>query len=382
MLSLDAGDERKDALTGHLLARFNYDIDGGTSGGNEFFGLEDAVGRNLDGRLYDAYVDVHRVKGLETVRLGRQRIEDTPALAYFDGAHVCTEESDELGLQVGGYIGASSHLFEASAAGDWMAGVYGQLRPWTGARLRLDWMHIEDKALFASHDNDLLGAGLWQRAGALTLEGHYNRLEDKDRDVRGRVAWNDPDNKLIVQGSYYQLLETEEELVVDLDPYFHAMHELYPFRQFGGLVAKGIGDHVDLSVGMDLRRVVDDALAGTFNRDYERTYGTLTFSDWPLSKLSMSVTGDVWHSDGQTVSTWGFDFGYRVDEATRASVGSYYSLYKFDLYVDTERDHVRTYFCKLQHKLNSSWTLDGSYELEQSDLDDYHLLRLGATWRF
>lgn len=200
--------------------------------------------------------------------------------------------------------------------------------------------------------------------------------------MRGRAAWNDPAAQLIVQASYYQLLETESDLVVDLDPYFHALHELYPFRQFGGLVAKGLGDKVDLSAGVDLRRVVDDDDAGTFNRDYEHSYGTVTLSDWPVKNLSIAVTGDVWHSDSQTVSTWGCDVGYRVDEATRASVGSYYSLYKFDLYVDTERDHVRTYFCKLQHKLNSSWTLDGAYELEQSDLDDYHLLRLGATWRF
>lgn len=381
-LSLDLGDERKHPVTGHLLARVNGDLDGRTKGDSQFFGLEDAVGGNLDGRLYDAYADLHFLDGLQLVRLGRQRIDETPELAFFDGAHVLTKEIGDVGLQFGGYGGVSSHLFEASADGDWMAGVYGQLRPWSGARLRLDWMHLEDKAFLGAHENDLLGAGLWQNWNQIQLEGHYTRLENHDRDVRGRLAWNDPDAQLVAQATYYQLLETEADLVLELDPFFHALHELFPFRQFGGMVGKGIGDHVDLAAGVDLRRVTDQADAGTFNRDYERSYGTVNLHGWPVKGLSMSVTGDVWHSDQQTVSTWGFDVGYEVTAATRASVGSYYSLYKFDLFVDTERDHVRTYFCKVQHKMSKAWSFDGSYELEQSDLDDYHLLRLGATWRF
>jgi hypothetical protein len=71
------------------------------------------------------------------------------------------------------------------------------------------------------------------------------------------------------------------------------------------------------------------------------------------------------------------DFGEKVV----ASIGSYYSLYKYDLYLVEERDDVRTYYLRLRYKGGPSWSCDLRYEYEDS-FDDYSTLRMGATWLF
>jgi hypothetical protein len=380
-LVMDIGNEDRDAITGHLMGRVAADLDGETDGSSQFFGLHDAVGKGIDGWLYDAWADLHRVPGFERVRIGRQATFNTPELAFFDGLSADTAPLTECEIQFGLYGGASAHLYESSHTGDWMLGLWGQFRPWRGGRLRIDWMHLEDEALLGPHDNDLLGAGVWQTVGPVQIEGQYSNLEGHDRDVRGRVAFADADAELQMQGTFYQLLQTQSSLVLELDPFYSAMQELYPYWQAGGMVGKGIVEHVEVQAGGDVRHVDDAADVGTFNRDYERYYGTLILSDL-LKDLTLSATGDLWYSDGQDVRTWGGDISYRCSPATRVSAGSYYSLYKFDLYLNSERDHVRTYYVKMQHKASKAWVLDGSYEFEQTDLDDFHGLRLGVTWHF
>src|SRR6185369_7255105 len=99
-------------------------------------------------------------------------------------------------------------------------------------------MHLEDEALLGAHNNDLYAAGVWQSVGSFELEGQYSRLEDEDRDVRGRVTFNQPEVDLMLQVSWYQLLHTQNDLVLELDPFFSATQALFPYSQLGLLVSK------------------------------------------------------------------------------------------------------------------------------------------------
>ena len=57
-------------------------------------------------------------------------------------------------------------------------------------------------------------------------------------------------------------------------------------------------------------------------------------------------------------------------------------MFKFDLFTNSERDHVRTYYLRLRHEASKEVTFDGDFELEDDDFDQYHRFRLGVTWRF
>ena len=86
-------------------------------------------------------------------------------------------------------------------------------------------------------------------------------------------------------------------------------------------------------------------------------------------------------ANAQLARSWGADASYDFGK-TSASLGTYWSLYKFDLFSNSERDHVRTWFLRLRHKLQAAVTVDGDYEFEDDDFDQYHRFRLGVTWRF
>lgn len=64
------------------------------------------------------------------------------------------------------------------------------------------------------------------------------------------------------------------------------------------------------------------------------------------------------------------------------TLGSYYSLYEYDLSSGEERDHVRTTYLDLRWKtgLGRRWAL--RYEFERNDFDDYHDVRLEYAWSF
>lgn len=382
-LTLDIGNAEEHKVTGRFMGRIVGDLDGSEPDGSPFYSVNDVGEGAVSGYVYDAYVDVHRVDVLSRLRIGRQTIWDTPELAFLDGVSAETEEFGAMEAQFGAYAGISTHLYESSHSGDWMLGAYAQGRPWAGGRLRLDWMHLEDETLVSEHQDDLYAARYWQKvARKVDLEAGYSRIESRDRDVRGRVAFNEPAADLMVQATYYQLLRTQKDLVIELDPYYETLREYYPFWQVGGMVAKGLGEHLDLQVGVDVRRVRDESDIGTNNRDYERYYGTGTLQDIGTEGLYLSVTADYWQSEDEDIETLSGDLGYRLDAKWDASVGTYYSLYKYDLFTADERDHVRTYFAKVRHKASADLTLDLWYELEDDDFDTYHTLRLGGTWRF
>jgi hypothetical protein len=381
-LTLDLGKEDQNAVTGHLLGRLAADIDGHSGGSSPFFSLQDTRNGAVDVQLYDAYADLHRIDGLELVRAGRQTIEETPELMYFDGVHCRTRPAAAGELQFGAYGGVSTHLYESSPQGDWTAGVYGECRPWGGGRLRLDWMHLEDEVLLGAHKDDLLGAGIWQTIDSVQLEAQYTRLEGRDRDVRARASWADTDSRFTGQLTWYQLLTAQRSQVLELDPFFNALHDLFPYWQLGALLGKGVGDHLDLDAGTDVRRVSDRADVGTFNRDYDRWYVTLNAHDLLASGLTLTATADFWHSAEQDVQTWAGEVSQRCSDLLTLSVGSYYSLYKFELFLNDERDHVRTYYARVRHKASQAIALDLDYEFERTDLADFQTLRMGVTWRF
>jgi hypothetical protein len=381
-LTLDMGDPDKHAVTGHFYGRLALDLDGDTNGSSPLFSLQDTLNDGLDAQIYDAYADVHRIDGIELLRAGRQTIFETPVMAFFDGIHCRTIASTTADLQFGAYGGISTHLYEASPDGDWTAGFYGECRPWDGGRFRFDWMHLEDEALLGPHANDLLGASIWHRIEMLQLEAQYTRLEGRDRDLRARASWSAPESRFTSQLTWYQLLTTQKSQVLELDPFFESLHELFPYWQLGGTVGKGLTDHVDVDLGADLRRVSDESDVGTFNRDYDRWYLSIVVHDMFTEGLTLTATADWWNSGDQDVQTWAGEISQRCGDLLTLSAGSYYSLYKFTLFANDERDHVRTYYARLKYDASHATEFDFGYEFEQTDLDDFQVLRMGFTWHF
>jgi hypothetical protein len=383
-LSLSVGDAEQQTVTGYLLARMAVDLDGKThsKGYYVFDSIQDTYTSPFTGQLYEAYADVHRLGPVELARLGRQTLYETPVVVFLDGARVETEDLTGLKLRFGGYGGIPVHAYESSPQGDLIAGLYGQVQPWKGGRARVDWMHVDDQTFFGDLGNDLLGLSAWQELfGRVQLYGQYTRLEDRSRDVTARATWREPDWDLVVQGWFYELLQTQRDYAIEFDPFYNAALEYHPYVQARALVGKGFGDYMTVDGGAEVRRLRDQADEGDFNHNFQRFFLTPTVQGVGLKGLSVSLTGEVWKSEDE-IWSWGADVTHKCSEALKASAGTYFSLYKYDYFSATERDDVRTYYLKLRYKLSKALRLDGGYEYEHSRVDTIQTVRVGVVWDF
>lgn len=382
VLSLELGDKKKDPVTGYVQAEGLAELDG-NNGSGTFHSLADTYEGAVTGRLYDAYADLHTVSSLETFRIGRQTIVDTPAVAYFDGLRAETVEVGGSRSRFGLYGGVPVKIYAPTASGDAMVGLFGETRPWTGGRLRADYMHVQDESVFGPRKDDLIGIGASQTIGeSFRIEGEHTRLENDPRDLRVRASYYAQDSDLVLQASWYRLLETQGNLTAPFDPFYATLYELFPYSQVGLLASKSFGSHFDLQTGVDFRRVSDEQDITQFNRDFNRIFATTGIRGVLPAQLDLSLTGEVWDSPSTNISTYGADLSRKFNEKLDAGIGTYYSLFKYDLYQNRELDDVRTWYLKVAWKRAASTLFDLRYEFENDPNADYHSLRLGMTWRF
>jgi predicted porin len=98
--------------------------------------------------------------------------------------------------------------------------------------------------------------------------------------------------------------------------------------------------------------------------------------------MSASVTGEFWNSRGRDIVSAGADLSYKFTSKLKTSIGTSYSLYKYDYLADKERDNVQTYYVKLSYNLTKEVRSEIDYEFEDDEFEEYHVLRTGLTWSF
>lgn len=349
-----------------------------------FYGVQDTYKNSMEGRVYHAYVDAPFAKDdLKLARIGRMVIYETPATAYFDGAQVELAPQGRTEFSVGAYGGNSVHLWESWASDEWMGGLYAALRPWYDGRLRVDWMHLGDDERYGDGSNDLVQVNVQHRLSKeVRLEGDYSLLDGDPNDLRlkGFMLW--PEQDLSLRLSYYRLLEAQANLAYELNPYYNTLNTYYPYDQGQVMASKVFGEVFELYGGVDLRRVEDEGDIGRFNRDFDRYYLTAALLEQLPLDSTLSVTGERWDSPGNDVESWGVDLSSKLSEALKTSIGSYYSLYKYYFDLSDEREDVRTFYAEVKHEFSESLKAMARYEYEDQDLDSFHSIRLGVTWRF
>ena len=197
-----------------------------------------------------------------------------------------------------------------------------------------------------------------------------------------RASYYAENSDLVLQASWYRLLQTQGNLTAPFDPYYATLYDLFPYSQAGLLASKSFGPHFDLQTGVDFRRVSEEQDIGQFNRDFNRLFATTGIRGVLPANLDLSLTGEVWDSPSTDISTYGADLSRKFNEKFDAGIGTYYSLFKYDLYQNRELDDVRTWYLKFAWKRAANTMFELRYEFENDSSADYHSLRLGATWHF
>lgn len=383
------GDPEVHLVTGHFSGRGALDLDRDRSPGQPFRSVDDTYGKDLSGRLFCAYLDLNGVEGnpfqgaLRRLRLGRQILDDTPVPLFLDGASLESEPLPSLAdLTLFAWGGVPNHLFESSPEGDGAAGAALWASPWAAGRIRLDYMHLEDRYLGAGQADDLLGLDvrqmLWKR---LLLQGSLDFLEADARDLRLHAGWADPDRDLNLSVRYSALLSDQTRRGLDLDYYTPFLATYHAYHQVDLFAHAGIGERFLLDGGAQVRQLDEGSDAGVFNHEFRRMYLSPGTVDWPFEGTSLSLTLERWDARGDCFTALGADLTQDLSEGCTASVGSAYHLYRYDVLLDQEREDVRLYYGRLKLRLWEGIDLDARFECEEGDSADYVKVVLGMRIR-
>jgi hypothetical protein len=383
VVALDFGDPARHAWTGHLMARLNADLDGRDDGSSRLNDINDTYDEALVPHVYDAWAERRDLGAVDSVRLGRQTIWDTPVFAWFDGVSAATKPLTKSKMSFGAYGGIPVHLYESSRDGDLLAGAWAQAEPWKDGRVRLDWMHPEDDGSLGEHVDNLWRASAWQAFGeSLRVDGWFTGLDGQDRDFTARATWAALEQDFTLSATWFELLRTQRDHAPELDPYFETLQELEPYRQVRIVAAKGFGAHVNVQAGIDVRDVTHSEDEGPFNRDFDRVFAMGTLSELLPGKIDLSLTGEQWDANGSDIESWGLDLSRRFGNDVRASIGTFYALYKVDSFNVDEREDVRTYYARARWHRTESTTWDARIDHEDTSQGDFTAFLLGMTWAF
>ena len=385
VVTVTVGDAATQEVTFHAMGHVSADLDGEPDDGQDFafFSLSDTYDSRLTARLYHAYAEVHGSPGVEVFRIGRQLIYDTPETVVFDGARLETAPRGPRRVAWGAYGGIPSHTFESSASGDFVLGAFVRAQATRHLGLRADWLHLEDARAGLSTSDDLVQLSAQLRPDERwSLEASHSRLMRQARDLRLAGRYFEPQADLALEARYYELLTTQRELSVPLDPFFTTLFEHVPYRELDLNLSKGLGDAWFLQGGLDLRRLSDEAQEGPNNREFERGYATAVAEELLPADWTVALTGELWRGDDERFATWGVDLSRELEDGWRVDLGSYYSLFKYQFYLDEEREDVRTWYGGLRYRSPGALGLRLRYEFEDNDLDGFHTVRLGMTWHF
>ncbi len=388
-LTLDYADAAKDRVTAHLFLRATKDLDGDSSpeGYYSLDGITGSYDGSLNARLYEAHVDVHRVGSLSVLRGGRQFLQDAPVQLHFDGIRVETQVYKEFHqFKSGAYAGVPVHLYESSPAGDSLVGLFAELRPWTGSRFRLDLLRTADEVGDEDFSETLVGIGAWQAfASGLRTSAEFTLLEGNSHDLRLRANYYDKGLDLRVDVSYTQLFHTQERLSVENDFYFLALMSYAPYGQTRVLVSKGFGEHLVLQATLDARELIDPDDDAPNNREFRHVTLGPVVTDWPNEKMSWSLFLDVWEvpgSDAGDIVTATFDLSRKFSDGIKGSLGTSFAEYTYDYFSATEREKVRTVYLRVAYVPRKGEKYGLSWEYENDDLDDFHVVKLGVGYSF
>jgi hypothetical protein len=387
-IDLNIGNPISDKATAHLFARGSVDIDGKQDyeGYYIFDSVDDTYDNNYTGRLYSAYIDIHRVRGLDTVRFGRQLYHGAPISLYFDGGRIETAEVKEfISFKFGTYGGVPVHLYEPDQEGNAIYGSFIQTRPWPRARFLFNWTHVDNEYLYGEENNDFYSAEYWQSVtDHFRYHAAYTHLDDDPRDASGDLTLTTPDGNFIIQGRYYELLETQNFYAIDFDPFYAPLQQLEPYWQASGLIYAGLGENLAVEGGVDGRKLKDEDDESAFNHEFLRYFVTVMGGDLGTDGLEASASYESWDSytREEEIRAVGGDITYKAADRSRVSVGTDYSLYKYDYYLDEERDQVRTYYARIKWYVVDSFRMDLAYEYEEDDFDIYHWAKINLRYEF
>ena len=393
-LRIDATTPKTGRYEFHFMGSVRSDLDGNRDLHQNYV-LEDIGDTGPDhaiGYLYEAHLDINNPFSRVTqVRLGRQPGTRDEQVT-FDGVAMDIRPASFANVTL--YGGAAINLYEIgrSETDDSVAGAGLDLYPTASTGISLDYVTLKDKRDYlelTDVTDKLWSLRFWQRfTPNLKATAKYRHQNGESRDVTVRILGAFPNAGTEIGASYLRQFKTQAEQSNTLSPFVDVMGQSDPYQSYEVKLRQFFGKRYAFDIAYFRRDLIGSAVPGIFNREYSRTAAGFEIGDLFVANLSLTLTGDQWKSPGspeRNYTSGGADIGYsfgKKGSVTRINAGTYYSLYKYDYYLQLgERTNVRTYYLTTKIPVVKQVALSLGYEFEDT-IEKYQTIKAGIRYDF
>ncbi len=389
-LRIDAVSPKENQYEFHFFGTVRGDLSDNrdTTGFYPLEDIGDSYRTGTHGYLYEAHLDMNNLlSSLKQVRIGRQAGQRDEPL-FFDGLAVDVAATRSLNLSL--YGGAAVHLYESGGhwGDDALAGAGVDYAPFTRTRLSLDYLAVNDKHTAADGtelEDRMASIRLWQGFGSSlksSLKYRYLNREPRDASLRVQTVFPDPGTEIDL--GYFRQFRIQNELSNELSQFYAVLGRSSPYQSYDAKARSLLGKYVAVDLGHFKRSLIEEVQATAFDRNYSRSFLAFELLDLPFDGMSFTLTGEQWNAAGRDYHTAGFDMGYSTKRRAKARVnaGTYYSLYKYDYYLEEGlREKVRTYYVNGRFPVTSGLSVNFGYEYEKG-IELYQTGKLGLRYDF
>ncbi len=379
------------------------DLDGtaGKNDGDRTSGVFDSFGERVYPYLYQLAAEINDLSVLDFLRLGRQYVSRQFS-AHIDGANISLSFLDKKALTVFAYGGIPVRFYDDADYLDalQLGGGFCVKLPWK-MKISAEYQALKDKpgeygystvstdaaSAIPTWDINKGSASFYHQAGVTVSQPLFDAalislsmatLDKKARYVKANAAYQNPDWTLDVYASYfYQFIEITETPSA-ISPFAALMGPIKPHQNFSLDLFKGLySDKIFLSLGTSLRLLGNGESDSQFNHSFHHEYLGLTFRNLLLEGLELNLHGDIFQRNEDTDNvtfTGGGEVSYAEKDSFKAAVGGYYSLYKYDYYLDqNEKNDVYTFFVSGKYNFLSWLYASLKYELNAYDAYEHRI---------
>ncbi len=354
--------------------------------------IHDTWDSSSHGYLYICQAEIYELGRLNYARFGRQYVNHELATTHLDGLNFSLD-LELFGMQIRpfAYAGIPVRLYEDGHYWDATeVGGGAHIHLDRSTKITLEYQVIEE-------DPDIVGT--YRESGKERYEqsafairrsllhkgyGYISLflLDNSPKNINTRFSLLVDRLDLDIDASYfYQFKEISE--TPTSSPYYTGLTgTIKPYHSFTLDVMKGVyKDRIWVSAGTQWRLLDSGEDETEFNHSYNNQYLALIIDDLLMKNVQLSLQADFWQvmdsDNDDEILSFGGEIAYEKPKTINVSLGSFYSLYKYDYFADTgEKTDVYTIYSDVRYYIQPGLYFDARYEL---DIYDIHEHRFVAT---
>ena len=352
--------------------------------------VHDTWDSSSHGYLYVCQAEIYELDYLNYARFGRQYVNHELPTTHLDGLNLLLD-LNFIGTRIKpfAYAGIPVRLYEKGHYWDAQEiGGGAHIHLGRSTKVTLEHQVIEEDpeiaGTYRESGTERYGQSAFAIRQALLHKGYgyisLFLLDNSAKQVNTRFSFLIDRMDLDIDASYfYQFKEIDE--TPTSSPYYTGLTgTIKPYHNITLDIMKGVyKDRIWVSAGTHWRLLDSGEDETELNHSYNNQYLALIIDDLLMKNVQLSLQADFWRvmdSDNEDeLFSFGGEIAYEKLRTITVSLGSFYSLYKYDYFSDTdEKTDVYTIYSDIRYYIQPKLYLDARYELDIYDIHEHRFI--------